>query len=680
MRIVRRRIDLVRLLVGLSLSSLPAFAAQDTTPPVLTGFTFSPSAVNVTTVAATVTVTAQATDNLSGVDYVYVAFASPSGAHGMGSNMYLISGSSLNGTFQCALEVQPYSEAGTWTVTDVTAVDNAGNAAVYYTDQLKTVGFPTTLQVTSIPDTTPPVLTAFSFSPSAVNVATAPATVTATAQATDNLSGVDYVYVAFASPSGAHDMGGNMYLISGSNLNGTFQGAIEVPPNSEAGTWTVTDVTALDNAGNSAIYYTSQLQTMGFPTSLQVTSIPDTTPPVLTGFTFSPSAVNVATAAATVTATAQATDNLSGVDYVYVAFASPSGAHDMGGNMYLISGSNLNGTFQCSLDVQPYSEAGTWTVTDVTAVDNAGNAAVYYTGQLQTMGFPTTLQVTDGTSVTLSSSANPAAYLQPVTFSASVASATGTTPTGTVNFMDGSTLIGSGSLNASSVASFTTSSLSSGTHSMVAAYLGDANNEAANSSPLSQVVNSKPVTTVRLVSSSNPSTFGNPVTFTANLSSSTGGIPTGSVAFFVGDSKIGTSPVSAGVASFPFSGMTVGTHTVSATYEGDANDPKATASISQTVEQDATTLTLTSSVNPSVSGEAVTFTATLNPSYGLAGGESVTFSDGHAFLGTGTLSFGVATFTTSGLSVGLHEIRASYAGDVDREPVTSAPLAQKVGN
>jgi len=63
-------------------------------------------------------------------------------------------------------------------------------------------------------------------------------------------------------------MGGNMYLISGSNLNGTFQGAIEVPPNSEAGTWTVTDVTAVDNAGNSAIYYTSQLQTMGFSDQL----------------------------------------------------------------------------------------------------------------------------------------------------------------------------------------------------------------------------------------------------------------------------------------------------------------------------------------------------------------------------------------------------------------------------
>jgi len=130
------------------IAAVPAFA-QDTQPPVLTSFTFSPMAVNTTTSSATVTVTAQITDNLSGVRYGDAYFVSPSGAQSVGCDMGLVSGTDLTGTWQCSFTVPAYSEAGTWTVNYAFAVDNVGNEAFYYASNLTALGFPTQLIVDS---------------------------------------------------------------------------------------------------------------------------------------------------------------------------------------------------------------------------------------------------------------------------------------------------------------------------------------------------------------------------------------------------------------------------------------------------------------------------------------------------------------------------------------------------
>jgi len=89
------------------------------------------------------------------------------------------------------------------------------------------------------------------------------------------------------------------------------------------------------------------------------------------------------------------------------------------------------------------------------------------------------------TSTTLVSSLNPSATGQAVTFTAML---TGTAPTGTVTFIDGSSTLGAGMLGSSGAASFTTSSLSAGSHTITAVYGGDANNLRSTSSVLTQVV------------------------------------------------------------------------------------------------------------------------------------------------------------------------------------------------
>jgi hypothetical protein len=71
----------------------------------------------------------------------------------------------------------------------------------------------------------------------------------------------------------------------------------------------------------------------------------------------------------------------------------------------------------------------------------------------------------------LTSSRNPATFGTPVTFKAIVTSPMGT-PTGTVTFMDGTTVLGTANVNAAGKAFFTITGLSRGTHIITAVYTG----------------------------------------------------------------------------------------------------------------------------------------------------------------------------------------------------------------
>ena len=93
-----------------------------------------------------------------------------------------------------------------------------------------------------------------------------------------------------------------------------------------------------------------------------------------------------------------------------------------------------------------------------------------------------------------------------------------------------------------------------------------------------------------------------------------------------------------------------------------------------------TTTALASSVNPSSFGQAVTFTATVT-SQGFKGAPTgtVSFYDDTTNIGNSNLnSSGVATLTTSTLSVGTHSITATYNGDANFAPSTSPTLYQVV--
>ena len=282
------------------------------------------------------------------------------------------------------------------------------------------------------------------------------------------------------------------------------------------------------------------------------------------------------------------------------------------------------------------------------------------------------------TTAAVNSSANPSVIGQSVTFTATVSAvAPGAgTATGTVTFKDGATTLGSGTLSSGS-ATFATSGLILGGHSITAVYAGDSNFTGSTSSALSQTVN-QAATTTTISSSLNPSTVGQSVTFTANVSVSApgAGAPTGNVTFKDGATTLGVGTVSGGTAAFSTAGLSQGNHSITAVYGGDSNFTSSTSSSIAQVVRGITTTALSASVNPTVFGQPVIFTATVTGIGSPTG--TVTFADGATTLGSGTLSSGTATFTTSALSVASHSITAVYSGDSAFAPSTSTILTQTV--
>jgi hypothetical protein len=206
---------------------------------------------------------------------------------------------------------------------------------------------------------------------------------------------------------------------------------------------------------------------------------------------------------------------------------------------------------------------------------------------------------------------NPSVYQEPVTLTASVTSSGGTPANGeNVTFMSGTTSLGAAQLTGG-VASLTTTDLSVGTDSITAVYGGDSDFAGSTSMAVSQTVN-KASSSTTLTSSPNPSSSGQSVTFTANISGQFSGVATGTVTFSNGNSSLGSASVSSNMATLATTTLPVGTDSITATYSGDS---KVTGSSSNTLSQ-------------VVNASAQAATPTFSPIAGTyTAAQSVTISD-----------------------------------------------------
>ncbi|MGA9355965.1 MAG: protease pro-enzyme activation domain-containing protein, partial [Terriglobales bacterium] len=147
------------------------------------------------------------------------------------------------------------------------------------------------------------------------------------------------------------------------------------------------------------------------------------------------------------------------------------------------------------------------------------------------------------TTTTLQSSENPSKYGDSVTFTATVTTTGNDTPTGTVTFYDGSTALGPpvelgcicdgrNGIPLSATATFTTSTLSPGTHPITAVYGGDSNNAGSTSTPALNQVVTAPTFNVTTPGTPSPAPAGTSTTSTFTVTA-TGGATTfaGAVTF-----------------------------------------------------------------------------------------------------------------------------------------------------
>jgi uncharacterized repeat protein (TIGR03803 family) len=316
---------------------------------------------------------------------------------------------------------------------------------------------------------------------------------------------------------------------------------------------------------------------------------------------------------------------------------------------------------------------GTGTLTSGIATFNPSTSALpvgsnsitgVYSGDSNNAGStsPAAIQTVNKASpiVTLSCSPNPAAVGQSVTCTVAASGQYGGTPTGNVTFYNGTEMLATRPLGGGT-ASYSTTSLTAGTHSITAVYSGDSNFNGGTSPVVSLVVDGGTIVTTKtaLTSSKNPSLLGASVTFIATVTAKSG-TAAGMVAFYDGTTQLGTGTLnSSNEATYSTSTLTPGSHTIEAAYAGNSEFKASSKTLTQKVEE-TTTTTLTYSPNPPVEGQAVSFTATITATSGIPTG-SVKFYNGATLLDTATLnSSGAATYSTSTLTAGKHTIKATY--------------------
>ena len=272
-------------------------------------------------------------------------------------------------------------------------------------------------------------------------------------------------------------------------------------------------------------------------------------------------------------------------------------------------------------------------------------------------------------------------------FSVSVAGVSGQgAPTGTINVLDGTTVVATGTLNATGGAFLSSGGLGVGKHVLTVSYTGD-NSFNASTSPATAIVFSKgqTVTYPYIV---NNVFLGQPAQLAVTVTrSGTAQQPTGTVQFFDNGTAISgalpvveNGPSGAGdtQATFYYTYTTAVRHTLTASYSGDANydgvaqnDPNFAYSRTFTPQAPGslgTKITFKMTSAPTLQmGQIATFVASVSPTSSASQVPSglVWILGNGSIIGSVNLTNGAGTGTTFMDGAGVYQLSAQYGGDTN---------------
>jgi len=297
-----------------------------------------------------------------------------------------------------------------------------------------------------------------------------------------------------------------------------------------------------------------------------------------------------------------------------------------------------------------------FTPTSTATYNGATSAVLSYTVNPLPAATPTTTTLAV-------SPASPSTVGDTLTLTATVAPSAA----GTVQFLDGTSAIGSPVSVSGGTATRTTSALTVGTHSLTAtftptdptAFLGSTSTPAT-----SYTVNAAPATTTSTsltVSPTGPVGFGTTVILSGAVTPTNA---VGSIKFFDGTTQVGATQAWNGTGvSVSTSTLGVGTHSLTAQFvpTNPANFGTSTSTPASSLTVTAATTTTSLAVSPAgpvIQGSSMTLTATIAPA---AAPGTVAFFDNTTAIGSPVAVSGAqAHLTTTTLAQGVHALHAVF--------------------
>ena len=389
---------------------------QDVTAPELIEITFDPSEVDVSSEDVDITVTASASDDLSGIEVIILTFESPTGKGSTGGIVIPLNETGWFATgakaYLGTVSVTRFVEPGTWRLERAYLRDLAGNERVYKWADLNHLGFPASFEVVAAyVDVTFPELVELNLDKSVVDVSNKANAVTITVRVTDNVSllGVSSVTPHLKSPlrhQRAYDALLRGAVSAWTPTDAVIVKTFIVPRGGESGTWELS-IHLTDSANNQRRYETSELARLGFAHSIEVvTTREDVTPPELVALSIDPSVVDVSTGDADINFTIRATDDLSGVHNVVVNLVSPSGWRRIVEDGTTFVGpapdidhvianyfTDIDKVHVARLTLPRFSESGIWRLESVALYDYLSNHREYGPAELKELGLPDSFEV-----------------------------------------------------------------------------------------------------------------------------------------------------------------------------------------------------------------------------------------------------------------------------------------------
>jgi hypothetical protein len=335
---------------------------------------------------------------------------------------------------------------------------------------------------------------------------------------------------------------------------------------------------------------------------------------------------------------------------------TPAGlAVDAAGNMYVAFDDNCAGTI-----VTPGSFQQT------NHMQSSGCS------EFSTTGFVAKISATGTATVALAASPSPASAGQSVTLTATVTpTATyASVPTGTIEFQDGGNTLGTAvTLDSTGKATYSSTTLTPGTHNLTAVYSGDSTYPAENATQ-SLVVNGL-TATVKVTPAATSITTATSLNVTIAVTGS-GATPTGTVTITGGGYTSSAAKLSGGSATItiPANSLSVGSDTLTASYSGDASYAPATGTtppsspVTVTPAPIAPTVSVTPASATANTGATLSVPVTVTGSGATPTG-TIILSGGGYTSSAATLVSGSYTFTipSNSLSAGTDTLTAKYSGD-----------------